>query len=54
MLQIYIIEVQIIGETNQLLDGTISDEEIIVMIDHAYDVVVAKLPKYIQQELHRV
>ena len=36
------------------LDGTIPDEELIIMIDHAYDVVVAKLPKYIQQELHTV
>ena len=33
------------------LDGTVPDEEIPMMIDHAYDVVVAKLPKYIQREL---
>ena len=33
------------------LDGTVSDEEIIRMIDHAYEVVVAKMPKYIQKEL---
>ena len=33
------------------LDGTVPDDEIIRMIDHAYDVVVAKFPKYIQKEL---
>jgi len=33
------------------LDGSVSDEEILRMIDHAYDVVVAKMPKYIQKEL---
>ena len=33
------------------LDGTVPDEEILHMIDHAYDVVVAKLPKYLQREL---
>ena len=33
------------------LDGVVSDEEILIMIDHAYDVVIAKMPKYIQQEL---
>ena len=33
------------------LDGTVPDEEILYMIDHAYAVVVAKLPKYIQREL---
>ena len=33
------------------LDGTVPDEEIISMIDHAYVVVVGKLPKYIQREL---
>lgn len=27
------------------------DEEIISMIDHAYAVVVGKLPKYVQKEL---
>ena len=35
------------------LDGTVPDEEIRHMIDHAYEVVVAKLPKYIQKELVR-
>ena len=33
------------------LDGTVPDEEILHMIDHAYEVVVAKLPKYLQREL---
>ena len=33
------------------LDGTVPDDEILLMIDHAYDVVVAKMPKYIQREL---
>ena len=33
------------------LDGTVPDEEILRMIDHAYAVVVAKLPKYQQKEL---
>ncbi|MDR3277617.1 MAG: MmcQ/YjbR family DNA-binding protein [Oscillospiraceae bacterium] len=33
------------------LDGAVSDAEIIAMIDHAYDTVVAKFPKYIQQEI---
>lgn len=33
------------------LDGTVPDEEILQMIDHAYDVVVSKLPKYLQREL---
>ena len=33
------------------LDGTVPDDEILYMIDHAYAVVVAKLPKYIQREL---
>jgi predicted DNA-binding protein (MmcQ/YjbR family) len=36
------------------LDGTVSDEEILRMIDHAYAVVTAKLPKYIQRELRGV
>jgi len=34
------------------LDGSVPDEEILIMIDHAYDVVVAKFPKYIQRELY--
>lgn len=33
------------------LDGRVPDDMILHMIDHAYDVVVAKLPKYIQREL---
>lgn len=33
------------------LDGTVPDEEILLMIDHAYDTVVAKLPKHIQRKL---
>jgi len=34
------------------LDGTVPDEEILHMIDYAYVVVVAKMPKYIQRELN--
>jgi len=33
------------------LDGSVPDEEILSMIDHAYKVVVAKFPKYIQKEI---
>jgi predicted DNA-binding protein (MmcQ/YjbR family) len=33
------------------LDDSVPDEEIILMIDHSYKNVVAKLPKYIQKEL---
>ncbi len=33
------------------LDGTVSDAEILRMIDHAYAVVVQKLPRYAQKEL---
>jgi hypothetical protein len=33
------------------LDGSVPDEEIRAMIDHAYEVVVAKFPKYIQKEI---
>lgn len=33
------------------LDGTVTDEELIHMMDHAYMVVVAKLPKKYQKEL---
>ena len=36
------------------LDGTVPDEEILRMIDHAYDVVLAKFPKYIQKELKQI
>ena len=35
------------------LDGTVPDEEIISMIDHAYIVVVGKMPKYVQRELEK-
>ncbi len=33
------------------LDGTISDDELKVMIDHSYLTVVGKLPKKVQKEL---
>ena len=33
------------------LDGTVPDDEIARMIDHAYDTVVSRLPKYMQQAL---
>ena len=36
------------------LDGTVPavpDEEILRMADHAYDVVLAKFPKYVQKEI---
>jgi hypothetical protein len=33
------------------LDGSVPDDEIYAMIDHAYATVVAKLPKYVQKEL---
>ena len=36
------------------LDGTVPDEEIIEMIEHAYEVVVAKMPKYIQREISEI
>ena len=36
------------------LDGSVPDKEILLMIDHAYSVVVAKYPKYIQRELHEL
>ena len=35
------------------LDGTVPDDEILRMIDHAYTVVVAKMPKYAQRELNK-
>jgi len=34
-----------------MLDGRVPDGEIFSMIDHAYEVVSAKLPKYLQREL---
>ena len=33
------------------LDGTVPDEEIYVMIDHAYAVAVGKMPRYLRREL---
>jgi predicted DNA-binding protein (MmcQ/YjbR family) len=33
------------------LDGTVPDDEILLMIDHAYDTVAAKLPQYLQREI---
>ena len=36
------------------LDGSIPDKEIFRMIDHAYEVVVAKYPKYIQNEINNI
>jgi len=36
------------------LDGSVPDDEIFRMIDHAYDVVVKKYPKYIQKEISEV
>ncbi|MEA4831199.1 MAG: MmcQ/YjbR family DNA-binding protein [Oscillospiraceae bacterium] len=36
------------------LDGTVPDEEILQMIDHAYDIVVSKFPKYIQKEINEM
>jgi predicted DNA-binding protein (MmcQ/YjbR family) len=35
------------------LDGSIPGEEITGMIDHSYNVVLGKLPKYIQREIMR-
>lgn len=35
------------------LNGTVPDDELLRMIDHAYAVVVAKLPKKYQRELER-
>lgn len=36
------------------LDGTVPDEEILLMIDNAYDVVVAKIPRYVQREIRGI
>jgi predicted DNA-binding protein (MmcQ/YjbR family) len=33
------------------LDGSVPDGEILRMIDHAYEVVLGKLPKYVREEL---
>lgn len=35
------------------LDGGVPDKDILLMIDHSYDTVVAKFPKYIQREIRR-
>ena len=35
-----------------VLDGTVPDDMLIEMIDHAYAVVVSKLPKKYQRELN--
>jgi len=34
------------------LDGTVPDDEIRNMIEHSYEVVVAKLPQWAREELH--
>ena len=34
------------------LDGTVPDDEMMIMIEHSYSTVVAKMPKYIQKELN--
>ncbi|MFH1512886.1 MAG: MmcQ/YjbR family DNA-binding protein [Bacillota bacterium] len=36
------------------LDGSVPDEEISRMMDHAYETVVAKYPKYIRRELAEI
>ena len=36
------------------LDGTVPDEELLLMIDHSYDVVAARMPKYVQRELREI
>ena len=36
------------------LDGRVPDDEILHMIDHSYQTVVSKLPKYIQQKLEKI
>lgn len=33
------------------LDGRVPDDTLVEMIDHSYEAVVAKLPKYVQREL---
>jgi len=33
------------------IDGTVPKEEILRMIDHSYDVVLSKFPKYVQKEI---
>lgn len=36
------------------LDGSVPDDEIIRMIDHAYEVVIRKYPRYIQAEIKAI
>lgn len=36
------------------LDGSVPDDELRRMMDHAYAVVIAKMPKYIQKEFENV
>ena len=36
------------------LDDTLDDNVIIEMIDHSYEYVVSKLPKYVQKELKQI
>ncbi len=36
------------------LDGSVPDDVILRMIDHAYETVVSKYPKYIRDELQRM
>ena len=36
------------------LNGVVLDDELKRMIDHAYDAVIAKLPKKIQKELSEI
>ena len=36
------------------LDGSIPNGEILRMIDHSYEVVIAKMPKKIQNEIHDI
>lgn len=35
-------------------DGSVPDEELLVMIDHSYNTVVGKLPRFAQRELGRL
>jgi len=36
------------------LDGSVPEDEILRMVDHAYTVVIAKMPQYIQNEIKEV
>lgn len=36
-----------------ILDGSVPDEELLDLVDHSYELVVAKLPKGMQAELTR-